>query len=565
MGQPLRRDTELPRPGQGRPRRRAVPLAVRARCSTEVASPTVTSRCSSSARRGRRTSRSATAPSSAAPAPGCSTSLNHLGINRSYLFLNSFVYPIFGQYTAKLRGLAQDPDSPIVQHRQRHLRRGAGPQRPPARDRGRHGGQGERRHVDHVAGRDVPGGRGRRQPLHAGRRARDRARRRSACSIPAAPRPAGRRPSSPTSRRKLGRIERLGGRRPVVAAAPIRAPSACRRRPTSTRATRSRSATCLSAHAGASGSGATSSNRKDGQRSIQLFSDGGHYNGQGDAIQYTIDGAGHQRRLRRRAGRPALRAAARPSRRARPRPVGVTGPAAAGRQAPGCAWPDFQALGVRAHPSLGWGPIHRGRYGGISLLVLADQESSDDLFTGRAMTGDAGQRFQSWLRAAGLTTQVRHRAGAARRHRRPAGGHRQRHRRPPPGRQGVRRHRRRASPPPAPTSGRSWRSARTPPAWPATSTAAGAPLVTMKAWRQTGALADWQRALTDAGRAGLPSRRRLRSPPTTAAAARSPGPTSRTARCGGRAARATGPCGPWPTGTRRPTTTRCSCRRGRRP
>ena len=45
--------------------------------------------------------------------------LNHLGINRSYLFLNSFVYPIFGQYSARLRGLAQDPHSPIVQHRHR--------------------------------------------------------------------------------------------------------------------------------------------------------------------------------------------------------------------------------------------------------------------------------------------------------------------------------------------------------------------------------------------------------------------------------------------------------------
>ena len=32
--------------------------------------------------------------------------LNHLGINRSYLFLNTFLYPIFGQYTAQLRGLA---------------------------------------------------------------------------------------------------------------------------------------------------------------------------------------------------------------------------------------------------------------------------------------------------------------------------------------------------------------------------------------------------------------------------------------------------------------------------
>jgi hypothetical protein len=137
----------------------------------------------------------------------------------------------------------------------------------------------------------------------------------------------------------------------------------------------------------------------------------------------------------------------------------------------GCEWPDFQALGVRAHPSLGWGPIHRGRYGGISLLVLADQESSDDLFTARAMTGDAGQRFQSWLRAAGLTSkyaivrvlpvdtadlpaatvndivdhpQVVKVYGAIV--------------------DAIRR--------PARTSARWWRSAPSPPAWPATSTAA---------------------------------------------------------------------------------------------
>ena len=44
--------------------------------------------------------------------------LHHIGITRSYLFLNTFVYPINGQYDgAKLRWLAQSPDSPIVQHR----------------------------------------------------------------------------------------------------------------------------------------------------------------------------------------------------------------------------------------------------------------------------------------------------------------------------------------------------------------------------------------------------------------------------------------------------------------
>jgi uracil-DNA glycosylase len=47
--------------------------------------------------------------------------LRHIGLDRSYLFLNSFVYPIFGQYTDALRPLAQDPRSPIVQHRHRIL------------------------------------------------------------------------------------------------------------------------------------------------------------------------------------------------------------------------------------------------------------------------------------------------------------------------------------------------------------------------------------------------------------------------------------------------------------
>ena len=47
--------------------------------------------------------------------------LRFLGLDRSYLFLNSFVYPIFGQYTQDLRKLAQDPRSPIVKHRNRIL------------------------------------------------------------------------------------------------------------------------------------------------------------------------------------------------------------------------------------------------------------------------------------------------------------------------------------------------------------------------------------------------------------------------------------------------------------
>ncbi len=43
--------------------------------------------------------------------------LRHIGLDRSYLFLNTFVYPIFGQYDGALPRIGQDPRSPIVIHR----------------------------------------------------------------------------------------------------------------------------------------------------------------------------------------------------------------------------------------------------------------------------------------------------------------------------------------------------------------------------------------------------------------------------------------------------------------
>jgi hypothetical protein len=72
-------------------------------------------------------------------------------------------------------------------------------------------------------------------------------------------------------------------------------------------------------------------------------------------------------------------------------------------EVPGFEWPDFGSLGVRAHPSLGRGPVYRGRPSDAGVLILADQRSHDDLFTGRALTGKAGQHLQVWLRAAGIT------------------------------------------------------------------------------------------------------------------------------------------------------------------
>src|SRR5262249_1867291 len=68
----------------------------------------------------------------------------------------------------------------------------------------------------------------------------------------------------------------------------------------------------------------------------------------------------------------------------------------------GLPWPDFTTLGLPAHPSFGFGPIVRGRLTDPAILVLADQASHDDLFTARALTGEAGQRLQGFLDAAGI-------------------------------------------------------------------------------------------------------------------------------------------------------------------
>ncbi len=72
---------------------------------------------------------------------------------------------------------------------------------------------------------------------------------------------------------------------------------------------------------------------------------------------------------------------------------------------PGKEWPDFQSLGVTAHPSLGGMPLFRGRPDKTTLLVLADPQSVDDLFCMRALCGNSGQHFQAFLQAAGISTR----------------------------------------------------------------------------------------------------------------------------------------------------------------
>ncbi len=72
---------------------------------------------------------------------------------------------------------------------------------------------------------------------------------------------------------------------------------------------------------------------------------------------------------------------------------------------PGKEWPDFQTLGVGMHPSFGGMPLFRGRPDKTTILVLADPQSVDDLFCMRALCGNSGQHFQAFLKAAGITSQ----------------------------------------------------------------------------------------------------------------------------------------------------------------
>ncbi len=182
--------------------------------------------------------------------------LRFLGFDRSYLFLNSFVYPIFGQYTPDLRPLAQDRRSPIAAHRNRIFDKaaidgdvrlviavGRAAKESVARlDRGarRFGGPGEPAYgVARLPAGPAPGGRGAapRQRgigidgrdqgrLHPGDRARQ--------GLSSRPTPAGFRPT-PASRaiwRRRSRTPRWQARSVTFRSAPARALAPAERRAT---------------------------------------------------------------------------------------------------------------------------------------------------------------------------------------------------------------------------------------------------------------------------------------------------------------------------------------------
>jgi hypothetical protein len=152
------------------------------------------------------------------------------------------------------------------------------------------------------------------------------------------------------------------------------------------------------------GAGGTVSNRTDAQRGIRLFSAQGRYNAAKanlrDGSAALGSGAGYDDDP---VDLPYEPPRAHPGEFDPGPPQDLARLLMAG--APGLGWPDFAALGVTSDASFGVGAIHRGRLADVGVVVLADQSSEDDLFAGRALCGEEGQRLQPLLEAAGLTTR----------------------------------------------------------------------------------------------------------------------------------------------------------------
>jgi uracil-DNA glycosylase len=323
--------------------------------------------------------------------------LRFVGFDRSYLFLNSFVYPIFGQYTPDLRPLAQDPRSPIAVHRNRVFDKavldgdirlviavGRAAKESVASWIESHGGSAQPESLQTATRGSLPARVRLLGVLHPGAAAGG-----STAAIKADFIRAVRQvkewldadptwlPADPGVPRDLAATFRYSS-----LAIPFRDfPFG-----TSPRL----------------GRGGTSSNRSDNQRGIRLFSAAGKYNAAGAHLADPSPATGSDEGYSDDPGDLPYEPP-----RANPRAFDPGPPADLGRLLaggePGLGWPDFAALGVTAHPSFGTGPVYRGRFQQLSLVVLADQGADDDTFTGRALSGQAGQMLQSFLTAAGLT------------------------------------------------------------------------------------------------------------------------------------------------------------------
>jgi uracil-DNA glycosylase len=323
--------------------------------------------------------------------------LRHIGLDRSYLFLNSFVYPIFGQYSDMLRRIAQDLRSPITQHRNRILDKAV---------------------VDGDVRLVVAVGRAAKESIatwvraHGGSADPNQLHDATLGSLPSRVRLVGVVHPGSASGGSTGairadfqracnvirdRVDADPGWLPADPGVPRNLDAAYQYRSAAIPHRDFPFGTCPRL-----GRGGTSSNRSDNQRGIRLFSANGRYNAVGADLRDPSTATGSRDGYDDDAGDLPYeppRAAAIAFDRG---PPGDLARLLLGGE-PGLAWPDFAARGVTSDASFGVGPIYRGRFGNLSLIVLADQASDDDLFTGRALSGDAGQHLDQLLLAAGIT------------------------------------------------------------------------------------------------------------------------------------------------------------------
>lgn len=323
--------------------------------------------------------------------------LKHIGITESYLFLNTFVYPIFGQYVHDIKWLAQDLHSPVVQHRHDIF--------------------------NYVAARNDL-----RLIIAVGTAAKESV----VTWISSLGGPCAQGPTDISEcdgtvigpHTKLVGVRHPGGAAQGGSIAAIIADFKAAiqkidswaeqdpswlpvdpegvRLPAEDYKYRSAPIPFRDFPFGVAwriGRGGTSSNRRDQQRSIQMFSKDGEYNGN---ASYSTSATGSEEGYAQEPGDLAYEPPRESYREFDRGPSSSFARLLMGGSS-GFPWPDFMSLGVPAHESFGYGPIYRGRFDDIPMVILADQQSHDDLFTSRALTGDAGQHLQAFLNAMGLT------------------------------------------------------------------------------------------------------------------------------------------------------------------